>query len=240
MIKRINNFLLKAENFILPESCLACRQTGQALCPACRALIKKIPERCPACGRGQKLGFFCSACAHLSNEVFFDGLIAYGDYQDRILARAIKAMKYQGVQKLGKTLGRMLGRRLIEHWRLSSAKAPDNTPILMPIPLHPRRYRRRGFNQSLLIAAGISEKTGWPINEGLKRKSWQKPSAGLTYEQRRRQEKIFHYQGPSLQKQQIILVDDVVTTGATIQAASRTLKSAGAELVLAAVLAQSL
>jgi len=155
------------------------------------------------------------------------------------MAGAIKALKYQGVQSLGLSLGKMLGRRLNSRWLKISEENRQLPPLLIPIPLHPRRYRQRGFNQSLLIARGIAVISGWPINQDLKRKIQQKPSARLSYQQRQKQQKIFYYQGGSLDNRNVILIDDVFTTGATIQVAAQALKKAGAKNILVAVLAQS-
>ncbi len=89
----------------------------------------------------------------------------------------------------------------------------------------------------MLIAQGVSLVTAWPINKGLQRLSYQSPSVHLGYLQRRRQKKFFVYRGPDLVGRNIILVDDVITTGATVQAAGAALKKAGAIKIIIATLA---
>ncbi|MDD3285677.1 MAG: phosphoribosyltransferase family protein [Patescibacteria group bacterium] len=235
MFKKIINLLSKAENFILPESCLNCRRPGPALCPACRAQIQKIPALCPACGRAQSLGLFCLNCRQTHQTVSFDGIFAYAYPSDSIMSKAIRVLKYQGAKSLGRSLGKMLGRRLAIAWTQAPEAIKQREVIIIPIPLHPRRQRARGFNQSQLIATGVSKTTGWLINEGLKRKSWRQPKASSSF-----RHEIFAYSGELLTGKNIILVDDTFATGTTAQAAAQALKTAGADTILVAVLSQSL
>ena len=234
MFKKVINLLLKIENFILPETCLNCRRAGQALCPACRVQIKKIPERCPTCGRRQNLGLFCQKCRQTHRTISFDGIFAYTSEDDQIMTKAIKALKYQGVKSLGRILGKMLGRRLVISWKQAPASIKKRNTIIIPMPLHPRCQRARGFNHSQLIAAGIAQVSGWLINEDLKRKAWHKPNAVSLDNQ-----KTFVYKGKLLTGNNIILVDDAIATGATAQAAAQALKTAGADTVIVATLTQS-
>lgn len=225
----------------MPSRCAACGRNGAALCPACRAQIPHLNPRCPLCGQPCVLGRFCSACRTEAEEYHFDGVFSYGAYEKTALKPAIRALKYQGVRIIGLMLGKMLGRQLLSQWRQApdEIKTDGQTPLLLPIPLHPRRERERGYNQAFLIAQGVAASTAWPLARTLKRLSYQAPSAKMTYAARLKQKKYFTCQGQDLKGQTIILIDDIFTTGATAQAAAETLKQAGARYVFVATMAQS-
>lgn len=229
------------ENLIMPSRCAACVRSGSVFCPACRAHIPRLEPRCPLCGQISRLGLFCSNCRPTAEKYQFDGILAYGLYEKTALKPAIRALKYQGVRAIGPMLGKMLGRQLLSQWQQGQDKIKTNgeEPLIIPVPLHPRRQRERGYNQALLIAQGVATMTAWPLASGLKRLSYQAPSAKMTYSARLKQKKYFLYQGPDLSGRTIILIDDIFTTGATAQAAAGVLKQAGARYVIVAVAAQS-
>jgi len=233
------SFLEKIENYILPCQCAICRQVGSVLCPACRAKFPRLIPRCPGCGQKNILGLFCSNCQLNAKQYYFDGLISLSTYEKSGLKTALQSLKYQGSSSIGIKLGKMLGRLLSRQWRKAPIAFQEVAPIMIPLPLHPRRERERGYNQAWLIAQGVAAITGWPINSGLRRLSYQSPSAYLSYSQRQKQIKYFVYQANDLMGKTVILIDDVITTGATVQAASYALKQAGAVKIIVAVIAES-
>lgn len=233
-----NNFLNSLEHQFLPTACATCGRGGTSFCPHCRAHILRKPLHCPLCGRNSPLGLFCSDCQTTAKNYAFSGIYAYGDYQQTALQTAIKACKYRGIRDIGYKLGKMLGRALKANWQQAPPTWRINTPHIIPVPLHPRRQRERGFNQSDLIAAGLSQASGWTWSQQLQRVKYQQPSARLSYSQRQEQTPVFVCPENTLTGQTIILVDDVVTTGTTAQAASIALRRVGANNILVAVIAQ--
>ncbi len=229
----------KIENYLLPSQCAVCGNKGQILCPSCRARLPRLAPRCPNCGQKSILGLFCLSCQKATEQYYFDGVMSLSTYENSGLKPALQVLKYQGGQSIGVMLGKMLGRLISTHWRQASADLKDSTPIIIPLPLHPRRERERGYNQALLIAQGVSLITHWPINHGLRRLSYQSPSAHLNYQERQQQTKFFIYRGSDLVGRNVILVDDIITTGATVQAASLALKQAGVKKLIIAVIAES-
>ena len=229
------NILSHLENQLLPTQCAACGRNGSPLCPACRAKIRNLKPICQLCGRPSFLGLFCPNCQKQAQTQYaFNGIFSYGYYSDPILRAALRALKYQGVRNLGIILGKMWGRKIL------SQVQKIKLPLLIPIPLHPRRQRARGFNQSLEIAKGIATITNWPISTELKRLSHQTPSAHNSYQARIKQKKIFFHQPADLQDWTIFLVNDIITTGATANHASQALRQVGAKDIIIASIAQSL
>jgi ComF family protein len=243
MHANFKNILTKIENYFFPENCITCKQAGSLFCPACRTSIKSSVSRCFFCGQKSTLGLVCKNCRQNNKDYPIDGIFYYGAYEQTYLKIALRALKFQGLRSLGLILGRMLGRKLSTEWQKYQLTNPIKklaNPLIIAIPLHRRRQHERGFNQSLLIAQGIVEICNWQINYNLKRLSYQKPSAKLKYSSRLQQKKIFKYSSiDNLQGQTIILVDDILTTGATAHAAALTLKQAGAGIIIMAVMAKS-
>ena len=240
MSLNFKNIFTKIENYLLPSQCAICGDKGPILCPTCRARLPRLIPHCPRCGGKSTLGLFCPSCLDIAKQYNFDGVISLSTYENSGLKPALHVLKYQGGQNIGVMLGKMLGRLLASHWRQTSTDISKTIPIIIPLPLHPRRERERGYNQSLLIAHGIALVTGWPINQGLKRLSYQSPSARLNYSQRQKQAKFFVYQGTNITGKNVILVDDIITTGATVQATAKELKQTGAIKILIATVAKSL
>ncbi len=177
-----------------------------------------------------------------------DCLIAAGNYQSSpLLQKAIKTFKYNHIQDLGPELGQRIVESLSGLLRLP---AKDNhtdhlplatdrlIPILCPVPLHWSRHFQRGFNQAEILAKIIAEKRGWPVHNLLKRtratghQAWRKRAERLTAVTG-----AFAYRGDSPAPDCVILVDDICTTGATLEACAKTLKKAGVKQIVGLVVA---
>jgi ComF family protein len=148
----------------------------------------------------------------------------------------VHLLKYRGMMSIGVELGRMLGQKILDEGRF------DPSSVLAPVPLHRLKRRERGFNQSELICRGVSAITGMPLrNDLLIRRSNTRSQTKLTLEERKENVKnafeVNEKKRKAVRDADIILVDDVITTGSTIEAGAKTLLTAGAARVFAASIA---
>ena len=161
----------------------------------------------------------------------FDAVYSYGSYEGT-LRELVHLFKYGGVTPLSAVFGRFLSRAL-----------PRETAfdIVVPMPLHWFKKWQRGFNQSDLLARDIGKKWNVPVRNVVRRKKATRPQSGLTNAKRRAnmQGAFGMPRGRSLAGMRVLLVDDVVTTGATASACARVLKRAGAAHVALLALART-
>ena len=162
----------------------------------------------------------------------FDRARSFGTYEGD-LRKLIHLMKYDGMRPLAKELGRRLADTLVDF---------DEVDFLVPVPLNRWRWWRRGFNQAELLSAAMSRATGIPARPRLLRRTHATESqAGLSNHQRRLNV-AGAFTAPRPQEvrgRRILLVDDVMTTGATLDACAKALKRAGAEYVGAVTAARA-
>lgn len=145
----------------------------------------------------------------------------YADVRD-----AIKRLKYHGEQERAADLGDYLAEAL--------ASARLNVAGVVPVPLHAEREAERGYNQCQLLAAQLAARAGLPLLAGLERTRWTVPQAQLRAEYRAKNlAGAFAWSGDDLAGKTIVLVDDVISTGATVDACAEALKAAGAARVIA-------
>lgn len=225
-IKKTVDFIT---NLLFPCFCIGCQKEGIWLCPDCNNKI--ILVRTPACLICNRLDPHGLCPAHRRN-FLFNTIYSAGYYSDPILKSLIHTFKYDGAKDLAVPLGNIL---------LSAIKdktIPKNT-IIAPIPLSYQRYCERGFNQSELLAQYISQHTKIPLIKPLRRQVHTKPQADL-----KRRERLHNVQNAfSIMKHQlvkdknIILVDDVVTTGSTASECAKILKQNGAKKIIVLTLA---
>lgn len=198
------------------------------LCPACRADLPLLPPQlCPVCGEQTTHGERCGAC--LKDPPHFDRTLAAFRY-DFPLDRVIHALKY--------------GHQLAPaHWLGKQMLARITDPVfdrIVPLPLHPDRLRERGFNQAGEIAKSLGTALGIPVDLDVLARTRATPAqADLTDKERRRNIRGAFECTCDLGAQQLLLVDDVMTTGATANECARILKIHGAQSVTVVVAARA-
>ncbi len=189
-----------------------------------RGLLDLVaPPRCAACDEELDPGGagFCEACAPLLEPLTgAEASVAAYRYGGP-LADAIRRFKYGGRSELAAPLGRLL----VE--RARAIAAPFEA--IVPIPLHPRRLRERGYDQASLLAAVLGRELGLPRRLDLLRRARPTvPQASLDRDGRLSNVRGAFVAGPRAQGRSVLLLDDVRTTGATLAEASRALLEAGA------------
>lgn len=184
---------------------------------------------CPACGREKaRLWGLCARCAEslpmgivtVEQLEGLNGLCAALAY-DKTVRRCIWAFKYRGRKELADLLAR----------RMADCDMFEPGCVLIPVPLHPKRQRQRGFSQTELLAARLSELTGRPVVSRALRRTRNTPSQSGLHGKERRNNPKGAFDALGVRGLRIILVDDVVGTGATLRCCAEALKEAGAEKV---------
>ena len=224
---RLNTIGRAALDLIYPPRCPGCGQMGILFCDACQARIEPTPTAaCLRCGRPVSGGPLCFDCRRPPSSL--DDVMSSGIFGGP-LRNAIHALKYDGVRDLARPLAERMATYWPEVWQMGSASVPD---LILPVPLHGSRIRERGYNQSALLARRLGPAVGLPENEKvLVRARATRPQVGL--DAAARKENVagaFACRG-DVSGRHIVLVDDVCTTGATLEACAATLKANGAASV---------
>jgi ComF family protein len=228
-------FLLKSlADFVYPPICYGCDTEVEEglVCEGCRlALFTHELAVCPECGR--PCARTAETCGQCRTPFGLSRVRALGLYVPPF-DKLIQAFKYSGKTKVGELLGRALAALVQQDEVLSDADA------VCPVPLHPARLRERGFNQSLLLAAAIAMSTQIPLVECLVRTRYT-PTQTLKTNPEKRLKNVagaFRLKSDaSIDGKRILLVDDVMTSGATLDQAAQGLLKGGAASVLGAVVA---
>ncbi|MCF8062014.1 MAG: ComF family protein [Deltaproteobacteria bacterium] len=230
-------------DLVYPPRCAVCErflQPGEArgICPGCRDGLKEAgPPLCPCCGVPFEAGTgenrLCERC--LRERPAYEAARSLFVYEGAAL-EAVHRFKYGGKTRLAKIFGpRLAG--LARTWL-----PPDVQPLVVPVPLHLRRLRERGFNQSLLLARHVAAQPGCALDFlALRRNRYTPPQAALGRDERRGNvQAAFEVETPAaVQDRDILLVDDVSTTGSTLDACSRALLRAGARRIFGLTLARA-
>jgi len=159
----------------------------------------------------------------------FDSAASYGFYEGP-LRKLIHLYKYAGIHTLAKPLAGYL---------LAALPRRELIHLIVPVPMHWRRKWSRGFNQSELLAREVSRRTGVPMASALRRAGTTPPQAGLSDHARRGNVTGAFRSTRKLDGQYVLLVDDVMTTGATVSACGAVLKRSGAARVTVLTLART-
>ncbi len=220
-------------DLIFPKFCVGCRLEGTFLCAACRAGLPSSAPSCPVCSRRNFSGVLCDPCAEKTHLRRFLAPFPYGD---PLVRELIHTYKYTGVRELAPFLAEE-----IVSFLNSYAARPTEPACLIPIPLHRRRERERGFDQARLLADALGKRLSLPVMRLLRRTRATEQQALLdSYDERRRNvADAFRVRDPgAIAGWTVILVDDVSTSGATLAEAARVLREAGARTVWAIVIAK--
>jgi ComF family protein len=229
---------------IFPPQCLGCAEilhpfTGEIFCPVCSDKIQLITGSiCPVCGTtfpdSPAPNHLCGDC--LEHKTYFSHARAVFCYDDFIL-NAIHQFKYSRNISVGEMLASFM----------ADFSFPDidftDYSLMIPVPLHIKRLRERGFNQSLVLARALEKKRRIPVSFSLlKRHKFTLTQTGSNRNERKQNIKgAFEVTDrKKIAGKNIILVDDVYTTGATINECSKTLIRAGAQKVAVLTLARVL
>jgi ComF family protein len=223
----VSSVAAHALDFLYPRVCLNCQclltDRQRYVCSPCWDSLERVHPQHPLYGETkEKL---------LASGVVYDLVSCFVFQTEGAFQRLAYAMKYEGFEKVGVWLGRELGRSIV-----SVGLQAD---VVIPIPLHKRKLRERGYNQAELIARGVSEVTGVPVRtDFVRRRRFTETQTQLNLEQRRKNMEDAFEVVPENEIEvsgtTCLLIDDVITTGATITSCAKELLRAGATRIIAA------
>lgn len=225
-IKYNMSFLDRLIGKIAPHNCLACGAEGYLLCAACTDRLAAVPGHCYRCEKLSPGGLTCETCRPASRLYRVQVATAYDG--------SAKALIWQLKLAGARAAVRIMARRMA-----ALVKYDATTPVVIPVPTATSRVRQRGYDQAELLARELARQTRLPYLDCLARHG-QAHQHGVPRQQRLTQlGSAFRVVRPkAVRGANILLVDDVITTGATLEAAAATLKAAGAARIDAVVFAR--
>jgi ComF family protein len=221
----------KLIDLLFPPTCVGCGREGAFICPACiGGMLRLPPPLCPVCGRPMIREEWCPSCRRWKLDI--DGIRSAFAFQG-VLRQAVHRFKYGGFRALALPLAGLLARNL--------ESRPLPAEALVPVPLHPLRLRDRGYNQSGLLARELGRLTGLPVEEDTllrHRNSRAQVRTPDSEERRCNVSGAFGCRNDGLRGKRVLLIDDVCTTGATLNSCAIALKAAGTASVWGLALAR--
>jgi ComF family protein len=226
-MENLYKWMMRVQRMLYPSSCLLCLGPGRSgldLCGVCAAVLPRMRYACAHCALplsepGIEL---CGACQRSASAP--DRTLAVFHYAPPV-DRLIHRFKFRGELVYGRLLGELLAAAVAE----AGLERPE---LLVPVPLHPARLRQRGYNQSLILARYAGRRLALPVSRrGVERQRHTPPQMGLPARQRRKNLHGAFTVAAPLGVQRIAIVDDVMTTGATVSELARTLRLAGVRQV---------
>ena len=212
---------------LFPPRCVSCGAAGAVLCATCLASVRApTPPLCPRCGRPlPATSATCPACAAGYGPKALGSLRAAAVYEGAARL-GVLALKYKGQRRLAGPLGAILAQAV-------QGSGDDLPDVIVPVPLHAARRHQRGYNQAELLARSCARRLGVPCEAAaLSRYRATPPQVGLSSVERRANVAgAFALASPAAAKRlagkRVLLIDDVTTTGSTLDAAAAALLVAG-------------
>jgi len=233
VLPRLTKLKGRVVDFLFPQRCVGCGKEGKFICDSCRQSLPRVmPPLCPKCGKPQSSGTLCPTCVSWQAEI--DGIRSPFRF-DGVMRQAIHQLKYRNLRALAEPLAKLLNDYLTAY--------PIPGEILVPVPLHRKRLRERGYNQSSLLAKELGKLADLPVvDDCLFRQRHAPPQTrSSTVEERRSNVAgAFVCRDHRLQDKQVLLIDDVSTSGATLDTCAAALKAIGATSVWGLVLAREI
>lgn len=227
-LQRVRREILDA---LYPPRCASCTLVGHdGWCEKCAEQIEFVTQPvCTRCGTPLPPEEFCTTCA--VHPPVAEALRAVAYYRG-VVQKAVHRCKY------GKhpTVAPALADLLIKGWHTTLTAPLHSAEVVIPVPIHRSRERERGFNQSVLIAKSFCDSTGLTLlQDVMERTVYRRPQVGLDAHERRQNVKdAFRVVKPEqIAGRSVLLIDDVWTTGSTLNEAAKALFSAGASRVFA-------
>jgi len=227
------NFVL---DVLFPITCIKCGKENEWVCKSCAESIPiEMEDSCAVC---KKYSFEGKTCYECKKICALSGVVRFFNYDSRLVQKTLQVVKYGYVAEALMPLLKVLDAHIVS--KFEKLGLDPRAIIFVPVPLHPRRLRERGFNQSLIIAEYFAQVTGGTVVEALARRWTRPPQVFLDEEDRVRNIKgNFKCIMPeSVQDKYIFLVDDVTTTGSTLNECALTLQSAHPRDIWGIVLAK--
>ncbi|MBN9125842.1 MAG: ComF family protein [Nitrosospira sp.] len=226
----LNNRLNIRQNF-LERHCVLCGIASKtSLCPACLNSLPRLPSpHCRICALPVTGSDVCGAC--IADPPEFDGTAAALSYAFPADA-LIHSLKYQGNLAMASVLAELF------HTLVGAIALPD---FIVPMPLHPVRLRERGFNQAMEIARSVSRQCGVALlPEACKRVKDMPSQAGLPWKEREKNIRNAFICEANLAGKRIAILDDVMTTGATLNELAKAIRQRGASEITGWIIARTL
>ena len=210
-------------DILYPARCPICHEIAKGkgtVCPKCRKKLIYIKEpKCKKCGRAleREEQEYCRDCQRFSHA--FDRGAAVFAY-DQVMRRSISMFKYHNRREYAKFYAEEMQKQCAHFLKIC---APD---VILPVPVHRGKKRKRGFNQAELVAKELGKRIGVPVDANyLKRIEKTTPQKELTRKQRKENlRKAFAVARPGVSYRRVLLIDDIYTTGATMDAISEILR----------------
>lgn len=227
-----NNWADIIQNILAPPTCLLCGLSDQVennICGRCRHSLPYVRNACGQCGTPLEFKVIdpatrCGTCMRVPPP--FDQTLSVLHYTEPV-RHLVRTLKFHADVPSGILLGSLLADKL------DSDRTPDWPQLIIPVPLHFQRYRQRGFNQAAVIAAQVSKRLGIPVGHRIcDRTRATHPQSGLHAPDRRKNLKNAFRIHPVPDIRHVAIIDDVITTGATVRELSRILKASGIKRIL--------
>jgi ComF family protein len=214
---------------LAPHQCIACATEGSLLCVECLETAgEPVVPRCAGC---HILSDNYKTCRNCKSWLRADGVVVATSYEG-IYEQLIHCFKFEAKRQAAEPIAQIMTEAILSY---------DDSVVICPLPTAPSRIRQRGFDHTLLLGRLLAQKTDMSRQNLLSRKTNVRQLGASRAKRLEQMEKEFYTKNPEMVKgRSILLIDDVITTGASIAGATKALKDAGAKQVYALVFAQKI